>query len=125
MAHITLIEDDIFVRTMLETSLKEAGHDIISFKDMDDINKIYEQGETDLVITDICLPSKNGVEIIREIKQIKPKQTIIAISGGGRQGTLDMDELLESAKQAGAQAVFGKPFLRTDFLAFIDNLAKE
>lgn len=122
MAHIALIEDDAFVRVMLATSLEKAGHHISAFVDVDDINIIFSTGQPDLVITDICLPSISGLDLVRDIKALHPTQKIIVISGGDRGGNLDIDELLETARQSGADAVFSKPFLRTDFLNYIEQL---
>jgi len=64
-------------------------------------------GPFDLIITDIIMPEKEGVETIIELKQLHPFLKIIAISGGGRTRNLDF---LKFAEEFGADSILAKPF---------------
>ncbi len=66
----------------------------------------------DLVITDIIMPDKEGIELIMELKRHTPDVKIMAISGGGRTGTV---EFLKMAKKLGAVASLKKPIRLADF----------
>jgi DNA-binding response OmpR family regulator len=72
-----------------------------------------------LVIVDIIMPNKEGLETIIEIRARDPKTPIIAISGGGRTTN---DNFLEMATLVGADKVLRKPFERKDLTAMINRL---
>jgi CheY-like chemotaxis protein len=71
-------------------------------------------GDFDLIITDIVMPEKEGLETIMEIRQSHPSIPIIAISGGGGGRN---KEYLEVAKSFGAKCVLRKPFSADELLA--------
>ncbi len=73
----------------------------------------------DLVITDILMPEKEGIETIREMRRDFPETKIIAISGGGRLYTSDY---LKIAQHIGADRVFAKPFEKNEILAAVQEL---
>jgi CheY-like chemotaxis protein len=73
----------------------------------------------DIVITDIMMPVKEGLETIRAIRRDFPLVKIIAMSGGGSLGTL---QYLEIAKALGASCIVQKPFSRTTLLAAIQQV---
>jgi len=69
--------------------------------------------EVDLVITDIVMPEREGLEVIRELKAIRPGLPVVAITGGGG----DVSRAVSYAEWAeiiGARAVLQKPFTRND-----------
>ncbi|MCH8237326.1 MAG: response regulator [Proteobacteria bacterium] len=71
----------------------------------------------DLVITDIIMPEKEGVETIVELKQLHPSLKIIAISGGGRTRNMDF---LKLAKQFGADSILAKPFSEDELMEHVN-----
>jgi YesN/AraC family two-component response regulator len=75
----------------------------------------------DIVITDIMMPVKEGLETIRAIRRDFPLVKIIAMSGGGSLGTL---QYLEIAKALGATCIVQKPFSRTTLLAAIQQVVQ-
>ncbi len=91
------------VRQMLE----DAGHTVAEAENGD--AGIYKLGdfEADLIITDLLMPQKKGLETIAELRSSHPELKIIAISGGGR---IKGVNYLETAKKLGAQEILNKPF---------------
>jgi len=83
---------------------------------------LFNKNQVDLVITDIVMPEKEGIEIILELKKLLPDIPIIAISGGGR---LAPDGYLKTAEQLGANYTFKKPFDRDDLLVTVYEALKD
>ena len=119
MAHILVIDDDSQIRTMLRITLEQAGHTIVDAPNGKVGIDLYRDNPTDLIITDLIMPIKEGVETIQELKKDFPDVKIIAISGGGRLGP---QEYLPLAEMFGAQRVFAKPFGPDDLLKAVEEL---
>jgi len=75
----------------------------------------------DLVITDVFMPEKDGLEVIQELRAAAPRVKIIAISGGPGKGTWDV---LDIARFLGANRVLSKPFTLPDLLALLTELSR-
>jgi len=120
MARILLIEDDNEVRTMLRLTLIHFGHNVIEARNGKEGLELFKRANADLVITDIVMPEKEGLEVLIELreKQVPPVK-IIAISGGGRQNVVDN---LKMAKLLGAGRVLAKPFSNEALMAAINEL---
>ena len=73
----------------------------------------------DLVITDILMPEQEGIETIRVLRKEFPQIKILAISGGGKKGTL---EVLPAARAFGAHRTVAKPFERKELLDAVKDL---
>ena len=73
----------------------------------------------DLLITDLLMPEKDGIETIVEIRRKNERLPILAISGGGKYGA--RDELLRMAQRLGATATLQKPFTREQLIAVVDQ----
>lgn len=119
MALILVVDDDDQVRAMLQTTLTRAGHDVLDAPDGKQAIELFRQQPADLVIMDIIMPEKEGLETILELKREFPAVQIIAISGGGRLGP---ESYLESARRFGAARAFIKPIDREELLAAIEDL---
>lgn len=104
MALILVIEDNTQLRRTLVRTLTAAGHDVRDAADGVKGLKLFAESSAALIITDIVMPEKEGIETIRQLRQRAPDLPIIAISGGGR---LDY---LGFAKELGATATLTKPF---------------
>lgn len=119
MKRILVIDDDIQVRQMLKQTLQRAGYEVAAAADGNEGIKLYRDEPTDLVITDIIMPEKEGIETIMELKRDFPDVKIIAISGGGR---VVPGNYLEIAHRLGADRTFAKPFDRVELLEAIQQL---
>ena len=83
MARILLIDDDDSVRTMLRLTLVHFGHTVIEARDGKEGLELFQNTDVDLLITDIVMPEKEGLEVLMELRKRKhPPVKIIAISGG-------------------------------------------
>ncbi len=107
MARILLIDDDDDLRTMLRRVLTLSGHTVVEARNGEEGLALFPQAAADLVITDIVMPGKEGLEVLMALRKKHPPVKIIAISGGGRG---DATDYLHLAKQMGAARVLSKPF---------------
>jgi CheY-like chemotaxis protein len=122
MASILLVDDDEQFRTMLSVVLRRAGYEVRVAIDGIEACNFYRSHPTDLIITDLIMPEKEGLEMIRELRKDYPQAKIIAMSGGGRTGTMNC---LEVARAFGAQQVLEKPFPHQEILEAIRRVLGE
>lgn len=107
MARILVIDDEELVRLTVSQILARDGHTIAEAEDGAKGLAALRQSTADLVITDILMPNKEGMETIVELRQAYPKLKIIAMSGGGRSS---YSNFLKVAEKLGADVILGKPF---------------
>ena len=103
MACILVIEDELGTRVAFRQMLKQAGHEVLEAPDGETGLAVCGQQPVGLVITDILMPDKEGLETIRELRRDFPGVKIIAISGSGYR-------YLHMAEEFGAHRTFSKPF---------------
>ena len=118
MARILVIEDDFEVRTVIRRMIENEGHEVIEAPDGEVGTRIYREQSADLIITDILMPEKEGIETIIELRREFPEVKIIAISGGGKVGSSDY---LTLAKKLGATTTLPKPFSGKDLIATVQK----
>ncbi len=104
---------------MLGSLFEDTGHDVTLAEDGAKGLKILNATLPDLVITDIIMPEKEGLETIREIKRDYPNVKIIVISGGGN---LDVKSYFKIAQTFGADASLAKPFMPSELIILVDEL---
>lgn len=121
MARILVIDDDRMVRETLKIILTAAGHEVSLANDGKEGLKALATVQPQLIITDILMPEKEGVETIQDLRQIVPNLPIIAISGGGRVGNMSF---LKVAQHFGANRTFAKPFEPEEILGAVSDLLK-
>ena len=103
---ILVIDDDVAVRAMLCECLQDVGYIVSEAGDGEMGLQSMEKGLPDLVITDIIMPKKDGLETVKEIREKYPSVKVLAISGGGR---AKIGDFLELARKLGSDAVLSKP----------------
>src|SRR5688572_234064 len=86
MQRILVIDDDEQVRALLYEILDRAGFKVVEATNGVEGLKLYRAQPADLVITDLIMPEKEGVETILELRREFPDVRVVAISGGGRNG---------------------------------------
>ena len=119
MAHILIIDDDDQFRAMLRQLIERNGHEVTDASGGKEGIRLYQENPTDLIITDLIMPGKDGIETIQELKTISPQVKIIAISGGGRLGP---DDYLHLAKMLGAKRILSKPINLSELSKAIEEL---
>lgn len=107
MAKILVIDDDRMVRDTLKLIIQGSGHVAAFANDGREGLKMYAEFQPDLVITDLLMPEKEGIETICDLRKLRRDLPIIAISGGGRVGNADF---LKVAHSLGANRTIAKPF---------------
>jgi CheY-like chemotaxis protein len=116
MASLLVIDDDELFLEMLHQILQRAGHRVRTAGNGTRCLELIESERVDVLITDIFMPEADGIETIRRVRQHSPALKIVAISGGGSQGT---SALLRAARMFGADETLGKPFHRAELLAAV------
>jgi len=129
MGSILIIDDEQDIRDALLMVLESAGHDVRVASNGDEAVELQRSEPADLIITDIIMPGKDGIETIKEIRQEFPGTRIIAISGGGgvqpaeyAPKAIKTTAYLAAAKQAGADMVITKPFERKDLIQSVKDM---
>jgi DNA-binding response OmpR family regulator len=124
VAKILIIEDDPGMRRTVSRILASAGHEVIEAPDGLEGMDLFRRNHPDIVVTDIIMPNKEGIETIRDLRQEHPSTLILAISGGATNlhGSPAPLDYLGLAEGLGADGVLAKPFRAADLLQEIDNL---
>ncbi len=118
MARILVIDDDSAARDTIVQVLEDGGYQVTSAEDGRRGLASFRRDPPDLVITDIIMPEKEGIQTITEMRGERPDAKIIAISGGGRIGNTDF---LRIARHLGAMDVIPKPFDPDDLLNRVER----
>ena len=106
MALILVIDDEDLLRRVLVDALKSAGHQIIEASSGKDAVTLIRTHAPDLVLTDIVMPDRDGLELLTALRKEQPNVPVIAMSGKVVQSGL----YLNVAGKLGARAVLAKPF---------------
>jgi CheY-like chemotaxis protein len=122
MAKILIVDDEHAILLMLKKMLEKAGHEVDIASNGNEGIILFEKNKYNLLITDIIMPEKEGIETIIELHNKYPDLKIIAISGGGRIGP---DGYLSGAKLLGANMVFQKPLIQKTFLEAVTILLND
>jgi DNA-binding response OmpR family regulator len=119
MARILLIDDDELLRAMLSRTLAHFGHAVTEARNGKEGLRLFAALGADIVITDLVMPDKEGIEVVMELRAGSNPPLIIAMSGGGRRNHTDY---LRLAKHLGATAILSKPFSSDVLMAAVNGL---
>lgn len=122
MAKILVLDDEASILLMLKKMLERAGHEVDIALNGSDGLELFKKNKYDLLITDIIMPHKDGLEVVLELRKKYPELRIIAISGGGR---IHPEGYLPSAKHFGADLIFQKPLVQKEFLQAVSLLLND
>jgi CheY-like chemotaxis protein len=118
---ILVVDDDAAIRAAMCRTLRLEGYLVDEAADGARALPLLETGTTDLLITDILMPNLDGLELISLVKQAHPELRILAMSGGGPFGHLD---ILNVASKLGADSTLTKPFSSEQLLAKVSVLVE-
>lgn len=108
MTRILLVDDDTLLRGMLKLTLETLGHVVIEARDGTEAMRQFRDNPVDIVLTDLIMPEKEGIEFIMELRKLPGRPPgIIAMSGGGH---ISASNHLSIARILGAKRVLAKPF---------------
>jgi CheY-like chemotaxis protein len=114
--HILIVDDESMVRDVLRRKLESCGYDVREAANGDEALRVLESATFDLVVTDIVMPGRDGLEMICYLRKQRPGVKVIAISAPSN------DLFLQSAAGLGAARTFEKPLKLSELAAAIDEL---
>lgn len=121
MPLILLVDDDDALRTMLLRTLQKMGHDVMVASNGNQALRLCETEPPQLVLTDLIMPDKEGLETIATLHRRSPDIRVIAMSGGAR---INASDMLKIARHMGAHAVLQKPFSNDELAIAIDAVLR-
>lgn len=116
MTRILLAEDNDIVAETLMLVLEAKGYETRRVANGVEALSTFDAVRPDVLITDLMMPGTDGIELIRQLRRLYPRLPIVAISGGGRAGNLN---LLDMVRNLGADATLAKPIRPDDLTAAI------
>jgi two-component system, OmpR family, phosphate regulon response regulator PhoB len=116
VAAILAIEDDWTVRTVLEHTLKSAGHDVDVAPGIGDARKLLADGHYDIVLLDLNLPDGNGLDLLRDIRRDHGSAVPVLVLSGLRQ-----EDAVVRGLELGADDYVTKPFSPPELLARVSR----
>ncbi len=124
MARILVIDDEASIRSLLSRCLEPFGHEVVEAPDGVAGIRLFESSPFDLVITDLFMPEKEGIETILDLREKCPEVKILVVSGGIAPGRETDDRFgpLADAEALGADASLEKPFEIRKLIEVVNEL---
>lgn len=116
---ILFVDDDDILREAYSAILEKKGFDVTAVNDGTYVKRELSKKKFDAIVTDIVMPNKEGLETIREIREVDKNIPILAISGGGR---ISPHNHLSLAKMLGADGALYKPFDSDTLISKLNEL---
>jgi DNA-binding response OmpR family regulator len=121
MTKILVVEDNEMLRHMICDTLRKEKFDVFEASNGNEGISQARKEKPDIVVTDILMPDKEGIETILELKSEHENIKIIAMSGGGNTKNMTF---LDMAQKVGAEFVLSKPFKPSDLMNAVYELNK-
>jgi CheY-like chemotaxis protein len=118
MARILVIDDDAAVRELLREKLALEGHEVLVAAEGLEGLRLHREHLPKVVITDIIMPGRSGIELVFEIRQQNPEVKIITISG------IVPQQFLDAGSEVGVSRAFTKPFDVNEIARAVRDLAR-
>ena len=113
---ILVADDDPDIRRTLQIGLEKAGYEVIEARDGEEAARLWREDGVDLIIADIYMPNKSGLQLIMELRAHNSTIPVIAMSDGGRNKNLNP---LIYSEVLGSVRTIGKPFSLEDMVAMV------
>jgi DNA-binding response OmpR family regulator len=117
MARVLVVDDDADIREGVHDVLAACGHSVLEAANGAIGLRQLANNNVDLVLMDILMPDKEGIETIQEIRRVQPDKRILAMSGCEAR-----HDYLDFARYLGADAVLTKPFQPAELLEAIGSV---
>jgi putative two-component system response regulator len=104
MATVLVIDDEELIRDVIVEILEDAGHDVVGVGTAEEGLERLEEGELDLVVSDVVMPGLSGLELLDEVRRLRPSLPVVLVTGAGTQATVS------DALAGGADGLVMKPF---------------
>lgn len=118
-ARILAVDDQRYFRELTEGILDDAGYDVHTAASGEEALHILEHGDFDIILTDLVMPGIDGSELIRRIKERRPNQDIVMVTG-----VVDVKIAVDAMKQGAIDYIL-KPFDRSALLDSIEKILKQ
>jgi DNA-binding response OmpR family regulator len=118
MHRILIIDDEPALRLTIRETLELAGYEVEEAQNGIEGLSLHRRWPFDLIITDIFMPEKGGLEVIKELRQESEFLPVLAISGGG---VFNAEDALVAARNLGANQVLEKPFAIQQILWSVES----
>ena len=122
MSKVLIIDNDPLVCDTLKAAAESAGHTVVIAHNGHKGLEAFATFQPDVVVTDILMPEKEGMETIVDLRRQSADVPILAISGAAPAGNISF---LKIAQKLGADRTLSKPFAMADFVAAIGALTKK
>ena len=113
---ILVADDDPSIRRTLQIGLEKAGYEVLEARDGEEAARLWRENGVDLIIADIYMPNKSGLQLIMELRAHNSTIPVIAMSDGGRNKNLNP---LIYSEVLGSVRTIGKPFSLEDMVAMV------
>jgi YesN/AraC family two-component response regulator len=114
---VLIIDDEETIRDFMQSMLSVEGYNTIEASNGIEALRQMKKHNIDIVITDLVMPEKEGIETIREIKKMYPQCRIIAMSG-----SVFSNAYLNMANHLGAEKILKKPFKKQELIDILTNI---
>ena len=104
MALILVVDDEREIRALLQEALEQAGHQVLTASDGREAVRVFQEHRPVLVITDIVMPRRSGIDLVLELSRAVPPPKMIAMSG------VTGPRFLEASRETNVARTFVKPF---------------
>lgn len=115
---ILVVDDDAELCEVMKQVLEDHGDRVTCATDGMQASKAIAGADFDLVITDLIMPEKDGIQLMNEIRRKYPKMPVVAMSGGGH---VPREQYLRIARGLGAHAVLEKPFVNQALIDAVEQ----
>jgi DNA-binding NtrC family response regulator len=120
MTKILIVDDDGPVCNTVSALLEALGHEVRTATSGKVVLREIEAFEPEIVLLDLLMPEKDGIETLREVKHTRPDLPVIMMTGGGVGWATT---LLEMTRRLGATQVLQKPFTKNRLSSVIADAA--
>ncbi len=114
---VLYVEDDIDTQILIKKMLEFSTKKVLIASNGEEGLAVYKEKQPDIVLTDICMPKMNGLEMSKEIREIDPQQPIAIFTA------FDDDEYLKKASELNIGTYILKPFNKKQFFNSLNYLA--
>jgi putative two-component system response regulator len=118
MGRVLVVDDEPLMRISVSRILESAGYEVASAPDADEALARFREKTTDIVVTDMNMPGRSGLELIDLLKKLQPDVATMMLTA------VDDTDLAERAMERGSYGYIIKPFERNELLIAMSNALK-
>lgn len=117
---VLFVDDDPFMRGLVEGHLNKAGYDVSLCSSVDDAWQAYKSDCYDLIITDIVMPQQTGIDFMQRLQEDENKTPVLAVTAGMENSSADYANMASFF----ADSVMEKPLRKDDFLQIVHCMTR-